>query len=357
MGGIESHLRDLCTQLQHYVDLSVIVANDGGRATDDVVDGVQVHRASTRLTLASTSICPGMIGKLRNTKADVVHIHWPNPMAVLAYLTSGHRGKLVVTYHSDIVRQKRMGQVFEPFLHAALRHSSAIIATSPNYLESSEVLLRYRDRCQVIPFGIPLEEFENADASEIAGIRARYGERLILSVGRLVYYKGFEYLIHAMTKVRGKLLIIGDGPLKSKLHELVASLGLNDKVYFMGRVPGHIAAFYHAADIFTLASIARAEAFGIVQIEAMAAGIPVVNTQLESGVPFVSLHEKTGLTVPPADADALAAALNALLDNETLRREFGAAATIRAREEFSLPTMVSRTLDLYNRVAQPTESL
>jgi glycosyltransferase involved in cell wall biosynthesis len=174
---------------------------------------------------------------------------------------------------------------------------------------------------------------------------------LIISVGRLGYYKGFEYLIRAMAKVRGKLLIIGDGPLRRKLCDLTNELGLGEKVIFAGEIQNEeMTPYYHAADVFALASIARTEAFGIVQIEAMAAGTPVVNTALDSGVPSVSLHEQTGLTVPPGDPDALAAALNRLLDNEALRHSLGAAARLRARAEFALETMLSRTMSLYESV-------
>lgn len=352
MGGIETHLRTLCRELRKSLDLRVIVASDDGNAAEEILDGVAVSRVPTRLTLASTPFCPRMITKIRGFDADVVHIHLPNPTAVLAFLASRHRGRLVVTYHSDTVRQKFLGAMFEPCLHAALRHSSAIIATSPNYQSTSPVLSRYRDRCRVIPYGIALEQFESCDPAAVAGIRQQYGSRLVLSVGRLVYYKGFEYLIRSMTQIRGKLLIIGDGPLQGKLHELATGLGLGDKVIFVGEMQNEqVIPYYHAADLFALASVARSEAFGIVQIEAMAAGIPVVNTRLDSGVPFVSLHEQTGLTVPPADPDALADAINRLLDNTDLRRFLGNAARARARQEFSLDVMTSRTMALYETVA------
>ena len=350
MGGIETHLRTLCRELRKSLDVRVVVASDDGNASEEILEGVAVSRVPTRLTLASTPVCPGMIAKIRASYADIVHIHLPNPIAVLAFFASRHRGRLVVTYHSDTVRQKALGAVFEPCLHAALRRSSAIIATSPNYQLTSPVLSRYRD-CRVIPYGIALKQFESCDTALVAGIRRRYGDRLILSVGRLVYYKGFEYLIRAMSQIRGKLLIIGDGPLRGKLRELATGLGLGEKVIFAGEIQNEdVIPYYHAADLFALASVARSEAFGIVQIEAMAAGKPVVNTQLDSGVPFVSLHEQAGLTVPPANPDALASAINRLLDNQGLCRSFGNAARMRARQEFSLDAMTSRTVALYHTV-------
>ncbi len=353
MGGIETHLQALCGELRRSVDLRVIVSSDDDRPVEETIEGVRVSRVPTRLTVAFTPLCPGMIGEIRRSNAALVHIHLPNPPAVLAYLASGYRGPLVVTYHSDTVRQKVLGPLFAPFLHRALRRASAIIATSPDYRATSPVLARYLDRCHVIPYGIDVGEFERADPAAVAEVRARYGERLILSVGRLVYYKGFEYLIRAMQQVRGRLIIIGDGPLRQKLQQLVADLGLGDKVVLAGEIQNaQVAPYYHAADLFALASIARSEAFGIVQIEAMSAGLPVVNTSLDSGVPFVSLHEQTGLTVPPGDPDKLAAAINRLLDNPDLRATFGRAAQLRAKQEFAVDVMVSRTLALYEQVTR-----
>jgi glycosyltransferase involved in cell wall biosynthesis len=356
MGGIESHLEDLCGVIRNSVDLRVVVANDNRSAIEETLDGVRIVRVPTWLTLASTPLCPAMIASIRAYRGDILHLHWPNPVAVLAYLASGYRGRLVVTYHSDMVRQKVLGPLFEPFLHAALRRSAAIITTSPNYLETSRVLARYRDRCHVIPLGISIQDFDRCDASAVVSIRQQYGERLIVAVGRLVYYKGFEYLIRAMTRVQGKLLIVGEGPLLNKLTALASELGVGDRVVFLGKIDHErLVACYHAAQVFAFASIARSEAFGIAQIEAMAAGLPVINTNLDSGVPFVSLHNQTGLTVPPADPEALAAAINRLLEDPELRATLGRAAVLRATQEFSLETMASRTFSLYEQiVCRPT---
>ncbi|MGP0073347.1 MAG: glycosyltransferase, partial [Bryobacteraceae bacterium] len=308
MGGIETHLEGLCQELRKSADVQVVVANDHRSAIEETLDGVRVSRVPTWLTLASMPLAPAMISKLRAFRGDILHLHLPNPMAVMAYLASGYRGPVVVTYHSDMVRQKILGPLFEPWLHAALRRSSAIIATSPNYLRTSRVLAHHQERCHVIPLGTAIESFGRCDPSAAAAVRQQYGDRLIVSVGRLVYYKGFEYLIRAMTKVSGKLLIVGQGPLRNKLSALASELGVTDRVVFLGKIDhDSLVACYHAAQVFVLASVVRSEAFGIAQIEAMAAGLPVVNTNLDSGVPFVSLHEKTGLTVPPEDSGELAA--------------------------------------------------
>lgn len=348
MGGIETHLQTLCTAIRDDVDLDVVVANAGRATVDDVVDGVRVSRVGTAFNLSAAPICPGLVGRIRRSRADIVHLHHPNPISVVAYLASGHKGRLVVTYHSDIVRQKVLGPAFEPLLERALRRASAIIATSPNYLATSSVLQRHKCRCHVIPYGIDVDDFEGPDESAVARIREQYGPRLVITVGRLIYYKGFEVLVRAMKNVDGRLLIVGDGPLRASLETLARSTGVEDRVVFLGEIQNReVIPYYHAADLFALASVARSEAFGIVQIEAMASGRPVVNTSLDSGVPFVSLDGVTGLTVPPRDDNALAVAITRLLDDDGLRTTFGEAGRRRAREEFSVGVMAQRTLDLY----------
>jgi glycosyltransferase involved in cell wall biosynthesis len=297
-------------------------------------------------TVAAASFNPGMARAIRRARADVVHFHHPNPTGIVSHLASGWRGPLVVTYHSDIVRQKVLGAVLSPLIDRFLSRASAILATSPQYLASSPVLRRHAARCRVLPFGIAAGEMREVDPGEVAAIRARYGERIVFAAGRLVYYKGFEHLVRAMRAVDAHLLVAGDGPLRRALEREAAEAGVAERVTLLGAVPD-VRPYYHAADVFALPSVARSEAYGIVQMEAMACGVPVVNTALDTGVPFVSPDGVTGLTVPPADADALASALTRLLDDPALRARFGAAGRARVEGELSADRMVERTLAVY----------
>lgn len=348
-GGMESHLEVLCKELQSKVNLRVLVANTSRQTTKDLVDGVEVTRVGKLFDFSSAAVCPNLVGEIRRAKADVVHIHWPNPTAVLAYLASGHRGKLVFTYHSDIVRQRKMAVAFMPILRYALSRAAAIIVSSPNYVEGSDVLRQFRDRCRVIPFGVSVDHFSQYDMSEVRRLRELYGPRIVLGVGRMVYYKGFEHLVRAMTNVAGHLLIIGKGPLRENLDQLVQDLGLRERVTLLSEVDD-IRPYYHAADVFALSSVMRSEAFGIVQLEAMACGKPVVNTQLDSGVPFVSLHGVSGLTVPPADSVALGKAIEQLLNQVDRKHELGRAGRSRVQNKFTVERMVQNTIDLYQEV-------
>lgn len=348
-GGIETHLQLLSERLAEQVDVEVAVSSEDSGTSAETVNGIRVTRVGTWCRPAGAPVSPALWRTIRTTDADIVHLHLPNPPAVLAYLASRCKARLVLTYHSDIVRQRMLGKLVNPLREMAMRRAAAVIATSPHSLNNSPLLVKYRDRAVVIPFGVPLEGYDECALSAIADVRRRFGQRIVLAVGRLIYYKGFSYLVQAMQDLDAALVLIGDGPLRAELENLAHSLGVEHKVHFLGLVDD-IVPYYRAADVFALPSVARSEAFGIVQLEAMACRTPVVNTWLDSGVPYVSLDGLTGFTVPPADPQALAEALSRLLDDETLRRQFGAAGRQRVERIFSVDAMVDRTLRVYKSV-------
>jgi len=231
-----------------------------------------------------------------------------------------------------------------------MKRAAAIIVTSNGYLKSSDELEGFHDKCHVIPLGIDVEAFRAEKPEEVRRILERYGRRLIVAVGRLVPYKGFGFLLEAMKDVDATLLLIGTGPLQTELESMIERLGIGDKIHLLGHVEDTLA-YYKAAEMLVLPSVSRAESFGLVQVEAMAAGIPVVNTDIESGVPEVSLHGVTGVTVPPMDARALANAVRMLLENDEMRAKYGRAAAARAGEAFSAERMGESTLRVYEAVA------
>jgi rhamnosyl/mannosyltransferase len=292
--------------------------------------------------------------ELSERSYDIIHVHLPHPLGAASYLASkkpdGHR--LIVTYHSDVVRQRHLMRLYDPVLHRLLDAAHAIVVTSPNYLESSTTLARYREKCVVVPLGIDLDAFASTDRvrERARDIRASLSARhLLLAVGRLIYYKGFEVAIRALAEVPdAELVIVGEGPLRPALLKLAAGLGVQERVRLRGEVDDdEILAYYHASDLYLLPSIARSEAFGIVQVEAMACGVPVINTDLKSGVPFVSPHGESGLTVPPEDPASLSSAVRRLLADPSMRERMGAAGKERARREFSKEALGDRVLRLY----------
>ena len=351
-GGMESHLQTLCEGLRQNVEVEALVSNTGSRTVRETCNGVPVVRLARLFRVRSASINPSMLFEIRRHPAEIVHLHWPNPMAAAAYLASGHRGRLVVTYHCDVVRQRVLRWLFNPLLTAVLRRACSIIVSSQELLESSPTLQPYRDRCRVIPLGVAKRYFLDPDPAEVQQARLRFGEELVLGVGRMVEYKGFEYLIRAIHGTSARLLLIGRGPARRRLQRLVAQLKLQDRVCFLGELPEQqLRVLYHAADMLVLPSLDRSEAFGLVQAEAMAAALPVINTALGTGVPSVSLHEVTGLTVPPANAPALAQAIHRLLANKPYRGMLGLAARARAHQLFHSKTMCRRIHALYREMS------
>jgi glycosyltransferase involved in cell wall biosynthesis len=352
VGGIETHLDSLCGELRKSFDVRVLSAGESRFRTGcSNINGVSITRLATPITIASTPICMGMARAIRSIQPDLLQIHFPNPFAVLAYLLSGYRGPLIITWHSDVVRQRVMNAFLKPLVAQTLKRASAIIATSPNYVRSSPSLRSLGNRLRIIPYGIHNEDYRRRDNAAVENIRRRYGSNIVLGVGRLIYYKGWEYLISAMRQIKGTLLIVGDGPLLADLQRHSEAVGVGGRVRFVGGLqPAQIIPYYHACDVFVLSSIARSEAFGIVQLEAMASGKPVVNTNLDSGVPFVSVDRETGLTVQPNSADGLAKAVNRLLDDRALSNRYGQAGMRRVQQQFTVREMTRATIDLYEEV-------
>jgi rhamnosyl/mannosyltransferase len=292
---------------------------------------------------------PFLLRKFSKDK-DILHFHEPFPLGVISYLLTKPKGKLVVWWHSDIIRQKKILYLYKPFILQFLKRADRIIVATAEHIESSAFLKAFKHKCEIIPFGIDVKRFQLTSniQQEIDKIREKHGSKIILFVGRLSYYKGIEYLIRAMKNVAGKLLLIGQGPLGNKLREIVAEIHLENKVVFLGKLDDQeIIPYYHSCDIFVLPSVANSEAFGIVQLEAMACGKPVVNTAIPTGVPQVSINGKTGITVPPKDTDSLAMAINTLLDNENLRERYGREALIRVQNCFTMEKMIEKVYRTY----------
>lgn len=348
-GGIETHVRDLAVRQARTMSVSAIVANSIYRNESAEIEGVKVHRVARMGTVASMPVCPGLNSAIRQCPADLVHLHAPNPGAAFAFLKSGHHGKIIVTHHADTLNRKFLRRLSDPYVHEVMDRASAIIATSSRYLNSSEELELFHKKCRVIPLGIELPlEPPNSD-TPYENLQNSANGPSVLTIGRLVSYKGFDVLIRAMKRVKGTMQLIGSGPEEIHLKQLAHSEGVTEKIKFLGNVVD-LQPYFQTASVFVLPSVTRAEAFGIVQVEAMAAGLPVINTNINSGVPEVSVHRETGLTVQPGNVEELADAIQFLLDNEELRKNLGDAAKNKVYREYSADLMAKKTLDLYRQI-------
>ena len=356
-GGMERVLQTLCeAERSAGIDSRALVVGTAGRTIEEEVNGVPVTRARSLLRVGSVTLSASLVALLRRDTSDVLVLHEPNPMALLAYAIARPRHRLVVWYHSEVIRPRwRYRLFYHPFVSFALRRAARIVVSSPSLAEHAAALQPYRDRTVVVPFGIrpPGESSAAADvASAIASLRARSQGGLVLFVGRLVPYKGVDVLLRAMRDVPAAAAIVGDGPLRSQLETEAAALGLSGRVIFLGSLPeAALDAWYRACDVLALPSTTAAEAFGLVQVEAMARAKPVVSTRVPSGVPWVNQDGVTGVTVPPGDAGALGVALSRILEDGDLRARMGAAARRRFVEQFTVPRMVERTAELYEQTA------
>jgi rhamnosyl/mannosyltransferase len=327
-GGIERTVRALA-HAQTRLGCSVRVIcldHERGRATRVEHDGpVEIVRVRRAHSFGKLDHCPELPQMIRDSEADLLHLHTPNPTMILGLMFSGDRRPLVVSHHSDVVKQRLRRLLFSPMERACYNRARLILAMSPTYIPGSKILGRYVDRLSVLPIGVELAPFLEP-AAEVRyhseQLRATYPGPLWFFCGRLVYYKGLETALLALRSVPGTLLIAGDGPSRARLEKFAARLGLKDRARFLGTVPRDedLAAYYLASKAFWFPSNARSEAYGLVQIEAMASGCPVINTAIRhSGVPWVSRHEETGLTVPLNDPAAFAAAARRLLEEPGLR--------------------------------------
>ena len=360
-GGMETVLRDLCDGTAGDWNVRVVAANDSRATVRERCGTVDVVRVAAFGQAASVPLCPSLPLELWGRRADSVVLHEPNPIAGTALFLRTPAPRLVIWHHSDLVRpwwaQATYGRVVQ---HALYRRADCVIVSSPA-LAAASALVQHARRVAVIPFGVPLERYDHVDGarrSRVDQVVAAVPGPRMLFVGRLVYYKGLDVLLDAMGRCEGSLVIVGEGPLEGALRALVTERRLAARVLFAGRVSdADLPAFYQACDVFVLPSIARTEAFGVVQIEAMAAGRPVVSTRLPTGVPWVNQDGISGLVVTPGDPVALGDALRRLLDDASLRRRLGEGARQRARTMFSRERMVATFKSLIETVVQSPELL
>jgi glycosyltransferase involved in cell wall biosynthesis len=343
-GGIETVLETLCRGAAADVSPKALVSNTRAQTVHETRDSVAVTRVARWASVGAVSVTPTLPLRLSREAADVIVLHEPNPMALVAYALARPRAPLVVWFHSEVVRPAwRYRLFYEPFLEIALRRAARIIVAAPP-MRDVPALAAHRAKVDVVPYGVdvdavPTPRPRGAGGTAPAGA-VQASTPSILFVGRLVRYKGVEVLVRAMAGVDATLVIVGDGPLRASLESLASEVGVTDRVRFVGRASDEERRrWYDAADVFVLPSVSRQEAFGMVQVEAMLHGLPVVSTALATGVPWVNRHGETGLVVPPGDVEALCGALRQLVGDPDRRAQLGASAWAHARAQFSAQRM------------------
>lgn len=352
-GGVEKVMWDLTSGLSaRGIDCDMLCAE---LEKDEIIhlnEHGRVICLKAWMKKAATMIAPKMITWLRKHKGeyDIVHVHHPDPMACLALRLSGYKGRVVLHWHSDILKQKTLLKFYAPLQRWLIRRADTIIGTTPVYLKESPYLQEAQDKTVAVPIGIKPVTFNEGLANQW---RERYpGKKLVVSIGRLVPYKGYPYLITA-ARILGpeyQFLIVGDGPILESLENDIRVNGVEGKVKLLGYVEDNEAhALLGACDVFVLSSVMKTEAFGIVQIEAMSLGKPVIATKVpESGVSWVNADGESGLNVPIRNAKALAEAIQRICTDDGLHRQFSEGAKNRFAENFTIDRMIERTIKIYN---------
>lgn len=360
-GGIPSVIAMLAKLSQSGFPTEILVAREGGFGLRYNFEGVEVEAVSSIGTVMSTPLAPAYPFRFvkRAKTVDIVVHHAPFPLTDLGVLFMPKDSILIVHWHAEVIGRLRLMRLLAPIVRRSLERADKIIVSDQAIVEQSPFLKEYAEKCVVVPYGCDVAYWGKLSTTQQAvvdSLEKKY-PRLVVAVGRLVSYKGYEVFLRAMQDVDGQAIIIGEGQLRADLDRLAAELGVLDRVKFLGAMEPHeVKQYIHAARVLAFPSVTDAEAFGIVQLEAMSAGKPIVNTDLATAVPNVARDGREGLTVPPGEPVAFAAALRRMLDEPDFAARLGAAGKERAHAEFSQPLFLSRMEEVYNEAARRRRS-
>lgn len=354
LGGIETVTQNIAEWLNGAgIRCDVLCTNHKNESITEDRQNYTIYRSASLGLISSVALSFPYLKKLTSLQSayDILHIHLPNPLANLAMMFVRPKVKVVLHWHSDIIRQKKLLKLYDPLQERFLKRADAIIATSPQYAEGSPYLLRYKQKVTSIPLAINPDTLI-VDPQKVQRIRKTFeGRKIVFSLGRLIYYKGFEYLIEASQYLDDSYVVLigGEGELEHALKRQIKKAKLENKVFLLGRIPhADLGSYYEACDLFCMSSTEKSEAFGIVQIEAMSRGKPIVATRIPgSGVDWVNQHGETGLNVLPTDAEALAGAIQQIFKNPELYEKMRSTCLKRFQECFSKDPFTSRLMQLY----------
>lgn len=358
VGGIENVTINLARGAASFGhSVSVVCFENSPALSNELIDGVEVIRSPITKLIASQPLGIGYVLKcLRaSMNADVVHLHVPNMLGALCGLLLCSRTKLIVHWHSDVINKGFLGKLLRPLETALLRRANCIVATTQIYADASVMLASFRRKVIVVPIGIADAEPGGHDYALPRFVEERmFKRKIILAVGRLVPYKGFDVLIEAAKHLSADtlVLIVGGGPLQKHLENAVTAAGVEDRVLLTGRLSdAELRALFMRAIVFCLPSINRAEAFGVVLLEAMVFSLPIVATNIPgSGVPWVNQHGTSGLNVSTGEPEALAKACNIILNSEDFRNRLAYGSRCRFLAEFTEEISVKRMMSIYEQL-------
>lgn len=354
-GGIESINKVVVDSLKGNSQ-RIISFNNHNKSIEEDIENISVIRAASMGIFASQPVSLRYYRELKREiklfNPDIIHFHYPNPLgAIYLLLVNIKKSKLIVHWHSDIVAQKLLYKLIKPFETKLLKKASVVIATSPKYRDSSDVLQKVKDKIVVIPCSIDESKFQEKDEDKaiINRIKESYDNKpIVFFIGRHVEYKGIRYLLEAEKDVKSDcvFLIAGSGPLTEELHSSFSS----ERVHWLGRLSDEDMKMYmKASSIFAFPSITKNEAFGVALAEAMYCKCaPITFTVEGSGVNWVSLNNVTGIEVPNMNSKAFAKAIDEMIDNSAKRKSFAENAKQRVIDMFTTKVVKDQYINLYN---------
>ncbi|QJT09795.1 glycosyltransferase family 4 protein [Oceanidesulfovibrio marinus] len=352
-GGIETAIHQIAKGVAAYGVRSDVLALSRDQNRIINFDEYDLHLLKADLEIASTRFSLRSLQQFMelSKSADVIHYHFPWPFMDLVHFISRTRKPSIVTYHSDIVRQKKLLLLYSPLMMKFLGRVDRIVSTSPNYSATSNILQRFQEKVVNIPIGIDRDSYPVPSEEGVQRWKDKFGSRFFLFVGVLRYYKGLHILLEAAKNTDFPIVIVGSGPIEQELKGLADRLGLRN-IHFLGWVNDEDkVALMNACYAVVFPSHLRSEAFGISLLEGAMFGKPLLSSEIGSGMSYINIHGETGIVVPPSDPGALREAMLQLWDNPDLAAEMGSHAQQRYSTLFTADIMASNYVDLYNEVA------
>jgi glycosyltransferase involved in cell wall biosynthesis len=314
------------------------------------VDNHKVYRCKSLFELASTPFSLSALTRFKQCAADVdiIHYHYPYPFADILYLFFGTKKPSLVTYHSDIIKQKHLLKLYKPLMNFFLGSVDKIVSTSPNYLRSSETLGKFIDKVSIIPLGLDKARYPKVNENLDALLWKKYGSKFFLFVGVLRYYKGLHILIEASKGSNYPIIIAGSGPIEHQLKTQASKTGINN-IHFVGFVDEEMkASLLRTAYVILFPSHLRSEAFGISLLEGAMFGKALISSEIGTGTTYINIDKETGLVVSPNDPIALRQAMDYLWNNPKEVVIMGRNAEARYLKLFTTERMAESYVNIYN---------
>lgn len=352
-GGIEQVIFQLCEGGTHRgIDSTVLSLSPRGSIVNQKIGSHTVYCSPINFEAASTPFSFQAIKDFKKLaqQADIIHYHFPFPFMDMVHFISGINKPTVVSYHSDIVKQKNILKIYTPLMNLFLGSVSRIVAASPNYVATSATLKKFSRKVTVIPYGLDEDSYPTPLSERIDFWKNKFGTRFFLFIGAFRYYKGLHILIEAAKNSSYPIVIVGAGPIESELKKQAEKLDIQN-IYFLGAVSDEDkASLLSLCYAVVFPSHLRSEAFGITLLEGAMYGKPLISSEIGTGTTFINIDQQTGLVVPPSDPVALRTAMDQLWDDIELSEKFGRNARNRYLENFTSEKMVSSYIDLYNEI-------